>query len=133
MIPTILPSSNEDEWDTMCRPLDYDFSPLPWQTGCWHWHVSSNMPFASAQVSLQYFFPSRDTQLQAGCSHLDVGFMEAPFVETRTSLQADPWCGEHAHHVTRLQNLARGARLIRTLQQHHASRSHNLFPFCSLL
>jgi len=39
------------------------------------------MPSASAQLSLQCFFPSAGIQLQAGCAHLDVEFITAPFVE----------------------------------------------------
>ena len=42
----------------LCWPLHYGFSFWPWHSGCWHWHVSSTMPFALAQLSLQYSFPS---------------------------------------------------------------------------
>jgi hypothetical protein len=46
--------------------LSYGFNFLPWHSGCWHWQVISDMPLASAQVSLQCFFPSAGMQLQAG-------------------------------------------------------------------
>ena len=36
---------------------------------------------ASAHESLQCCSPSADLQVQAGCAHLDVAFMEALFVE----------------------------------------------------
>ena len=65
----------------LIRISDYCFSPWAWHSGCWHWQVSSNMPFASAQCVLQCFFPSGATQLQAGCAHLCVVVIKAPRVE----------------------------------------------------
>jgi hypothetical protein len=60
----------------------YGFSFSPWQAECWHWHVSSVTRLASAQVSLQYFFPLAGTQLQAGWAHFDVAVMGfSSFVE----------------------------------------------------
>jgi len=44
--------------ERLCWPPHYGFSFWPWHSGCWHWHVSSTMPFALAQLSLQYSFPS---------------------------------------------------------------------------
>ncbi len=119
--------------NTMSCPLDYGFISLPWQAECWHWHTSSDMPFASAQASLQYFFPFRDTQLQAGCPHLDVGFMEAPFIETCTSAQADPWRVESAYHVKRLQNLVLEHHLYSHATPVSRQQKPSSVPFCSLL
>jgi hypothetical protein len=75
--------------------FDYVFNCAPWHAVCRHWQVNSNRPLASAQVALQYFFPSAGTQLQAGCAHLDAAFMKAPLrycilerIRTRT-LQKD--------------------------------------------
>ena len=62
-------------------PIDYGFSSWPWQPGCWHWQVISTMAAASEQAALQWVSPSAGIQLQAGCSHLDFGFMGAPLVE----------------------------------------------------
>ncbi len=82
---------NADQREVPCELLDYAFNCAPWHAVCWHWQVNSNMPLASAQVALQYFFPSTGTQLQAGCAHLDVAFMEAPAtlerIRTRTLQQ----------------------------------------------
>jgi hypothetical protein len=60
------------------RGVDYVFNGAPWHAVCWHWQVNSNIPFASAQVVPQYFFPSMGTQLQDGCAHLDAAFIKAP-------------------------------------------------------
>jgi hypothetical protein len=62
---------------------DYGFSFSPRHAGCWHWHVSSVTRLASAQVSLQYFFPFAGTQLQAGRAHFDAALMSSPFVKAR--------------------------------------------------
>lgn len=68
------------------------------------------MPFASAQVALQYFFPSAGIQLQAGCAHLDAAFIKAPFC----------YC-------------ARERVCTRTLQQTLTGASNRSGLFCSYL
>jgi hypothetical protein len=53
----------------------YDLRVSPWQVACWHWHVSSVIPFASAHAEQQYFSPFAGVQLQAGRAHLVTVFM----------------------------------------------------------
>jgi hypothetical protein len=62
--------------------MNYAFSPLLWQSLCWHWQVSWDMPFASAQAVLQCLVPSAGTQLQAGCAHFADDFMGPPLVDS---------------------------------------------------
>jgi len=57
----------------------YILRPISLHSGCLHWQVSSGVFFASAQVSLQWFFPGAAVQLQAVCSHFFAVVMKAPF------------------------------------------------------
>ncbi len=55
--------------------IAYGFFGSPLHTACWHWHVSSVIPLASAQAEQQYFSPGPGTQLQAGRAHLVVSLI----------------------------------------------------------
>lgn len=78
--------------------MGYGLSFSPWHWGCWHWHVSSVTAFASAQTSLQYFFPSAGIQLQAGRAHFDGAFM-----------RSTPLCRAFLLHFRHRFSMTRGA------------------------
>jgi len=108
--------------------IDYDFRASPWHLGCWHWHVSSTRPFASAQVALQYSFPSAGTQLQAGCAHLDAAFIGTPFVERILSFRK--LCARNLLIALKhLQGSAPHSHLHAKTASHR--RKQRSVPFCS--
>ena len=113
----------------LCSPIHYGFSFWPWHPGCWHWHVISKVPFASAQLSLQYSFPSAGIQLQAGCAHLDVVFMGAPFAERALPSRRNCSLEMLDHGVEQVSVLLSEAHLSLPTPQHRTRGNNTLFSF----
>jgi len=86
--------------------------------------------FASAQGTLQYFFPCSGTQLQPGWAHFDFAVIEVPFLERAFDLERNS-CAENL-----LLALSDSSVLcwvhLRSITGLH-ERPGQSIPFCSLL